>query len=215
MALATISAPTECRYIFSNNAVWSTCRNGFGLEVKGPEDYNPFYPIANLLDAAEQLTATYSIFRAFLFFNLVPYAGYTINSATLKFWVLYKANGSASYPYIQVCKGFQSNPVVVGDWADHTNQNEVLGQKETYDFGTGSYQELLLNGDGLAWVISKLGAVCKFCIKHQHDNENHELGAAHDNGIAFYHLAQGSAYTPQLVLDYTAIVAHSKAVFIA
>lgn len=184
------------RFIRSNHADWTTVRNGASLTVIIPTGTSPNY----LQGVRTDLTATFFMYRSFIFFDTSSVgAGRVIVSAVLSLNVYSKDNDDLVRPNIYITKGYQSDPVVTGDWAGQTAEVTDLGHIDLGDVATGQYNDISLNAAGLAW-INKTG-ITKFCMREDRDLSDEGPLAVSDNGLYYWMTQKGSGYEPKLTIE--------------
>jgi len=189
-------AQSNSRDVLSNSIVWPTCRNGNALTISWWYR-NPWF----WLIAGAWLTASFTIYRSFLFFDTspLPATAKILSSELLPFAASAQRTSSALHPYIQVTKGYQSDPVIVGDWHAQTDEALVLGQIDLDTIINGRYNSIPLNQNGLDHI--NLTGITRYCIKQQMDTENSRppLGT---NELYYYSPLKGGDYRPYLEVDY-------------
>jgi len=119
----------------------------------------------------------FTIWRAFMWFDLsdIPF-GVSIPNASLK---LYSKSVLNSLMHdIVITKGYQSDPVVIGDFdlvAPYTQRDEVTdrGRRNAGDFKPiGAYFETTLNAAGLSMVEAACGGTLLICLRSSWDVED-------------------------------------------
>ena len=194
--LRVFFAQPNNRHIRSNNIAWPACRAGSSLII------HPWYaPPTSRLVTRATLTASFFIARSFLFFDtsIMPDTA-LIQSAEL---VLYAENArrtsAATHPYLQVTKGHQNDPVVIGDWYAQTSEVLVLGQIDLDAIVNNAYNPIPLNQDGIGHI--NLAGETKYCVRQQMDTDNFRppLGT---NEIYYHSEQKGAGFYPRLEVTY-------------
>lgn len=184
------------RTIKSNAPGWAACWAGNALAVLG--NYAP--PNYVIMPGVE-LTVSFWAYRAFLTYDTTPMADTAkIQSAYLDifpFW--HRRTSSIGFPYLQITKGHQSDPVVIGDWFTQNAETLVLGQIDYDDLVNGTYNPIALNSYGLAHINPAW--LTRFCLRAELDVINFPpfLGA---NWVWFYSEQKGPGYLPALHVYY-------------
>lgn len=184
------------RTIEGNHAIWDTCHDAASGNLGAWHD-DPWYRII----AGAQLTATYWIQRAFLFFDTsgLP-SGAKIVGARLSLYTIGADCTSAiDYPHLCITQGVQDDPVVSANYGDQLPYTSIGGQVDLRDLVADQYNEIVFNDSGLAW-INKTGTT-KLCIRQQMDIIDHAppLGS---NQSWWYSAQKGTGYKAKLTVLY-------------
>jgi len=184
------------RTIRSNAVDWGSCRSGNSLVVGNWHNA----PLYRLLASSIQ-TATFWITRSFLFFDTstLPGTARVLSGELRLYGQIANKTSSAAYPYIQVTKGYQSDPPVIGDWAGQTDETQVLAQFHLDSIIISGYNDFPLNQGGLDHV--NLTGITRYCIRQEMDVRNvvPPLGA---NELAYWSQQKGAGWFPMLHVQY-------------
>ncbi len=184
------------RHIRSNNIAWPACQAGSSLMI------HPWYapPTCRLVTRAS-LTVSFWIARSFLSFDTasLPNAAKIVGAQLSPYAEAARRTSSVVHPYLQVTKGYQSDPIVIGDWHAQTPETLVLGQIDLAAIVNNAYNPIALNQDGLDHI--NLTGETKYCIRQQMDTDNFRppLGT---NEIYYHSQQKGVGYRPMLSVYY-------------
>lgn len=153
---------------------------GGDVQIHPPEYTTP----DNLCGVDDHYTASPWLFRTFLFFNLEALEGIVFSKVTLLLWC-YSSSPEPINPFC-ITEGLQDDPVVLANWVPQNAVTTILGQKNQEDFGTGQYNEIVFNSDGLALVNSKRGSTLKLCLRTKRDIDNDFWASLHDSTVYVY-----------------------------
>lgn len=184
------------RTIRSRHVAWPTCWDGSELSVM--TDYTaPSYAIRS----GAFRTVRFGIWRAYLTFDTsaLPDTSKIQSAQLLPYVYFFRRTSSAAFPYWQVTKGHQSDPVVIEDWHAQNPETTILGQIDYATLTAGLYNPIELNSAGLSHI--NLNGLTKYCLRAQLDIENQSppLG---QNDAWFYSQQKGAAYHPVLHVQY-------------
>lgn len=177
---------------------------GGGVAVLDPDDTNPDH----LCGVDDTMTASPWLFRSFLYFDLAGLEALGCGIVELWFWLYARADGIEN---VRVTKGLQGEPLVLAHWTPQNAETTLLGSIVYNDAVVGAWNKITLNLTGRTWVKSKLGSMCKLCLRTQDDVDNNFNPAVHDSYFHFY-LPHEVGKEPYLLF---AERVHSKAVLIA
>lgn len=188
------------------NTNWTLVRNGQYSPVIYPHGFGGTYYW--LRPGAWQTTSSYqyTIQRGFLQFDLsaIP-PGSKANSAALKIYAGARMGVSATK--VIITKGYQSDPLVVGDFdiaSPWTQRDETTdrGSKKQGDFTLGQYNTIDFNSSGLGMIGQAMGGTLKVCIRFQTDIEDTPPANIGVQQFAFKG-ALATGYEPSLeIYDY-------------
>ncbi len=171
---------------------WPQERNGVGCRT------NAF----DLLTAdCRDTTGDWSFIKSFLRFDLsgLSPAG-SWDSAKIHIMAVSSKFGAGD---IVLTKGYQNNPVVVGDWANHLATVGEISRRAIADWTQNVYLVFTLNAAGDLWVAEKLGSMMLVCMRLSFDYEDDEAGCTGDGGTANFTipLPASPEFSPKLVLE--------------
>lgn len=153
------------------------------------------------MSAATTLTVSYFVRRAFLSFNTstLP-AGITIVGAKLDIFVVSWLNtSSATYPFLYLQPGEQSDPIVTSDYGAQRDIGLQLGIKRFDSLVAGQYCSITLNEAGIAHINP--AGITKLCLRGQMDviDRAPPLGS---NSVVFHSYQKGVDHRPKLIVYY-------------
>jgi hypothetical protein len=196
MATEVTKIALQARSIQSNSSDWNSVRNGGNLV------FVEYVPPSNAVGVRAAVTASYWIFRGFLYFDLTNIqAGSRIpGTCSLKLWGIY-TSGNPAPEYVMVQKGYQTYPLLTSDYGgSQTNEASDYAHVLNGVWAIGSYNTFTLNAAGIAYVESCFGGYCKLCIRQRIDFENANPGGSYEcNARGYDHTESGK----QAVLVFT------------
>jgi len=184
------------RTIQSNWGTWPITRNGINLRVR-PEYGAPRYHLTTGWSG----TVSYFITRSFFRFDTsdIPDDA-EILEANLKLYIITAGWDAGSKPNIYVEPGYQSTPVVTGDWYPQNPETLILATKDLWTVTFGVYNDWPFNSDGLAH-INKAG-ITKLCTIGQNDFENVDPGLMARHSFNCHSYQKGLGFRPILEVKY-------------
>ncbi len=177
---------------------------GGGVDVIDPDATTPDH----LCGVDDTMTASPWLLRTFLYFDLAGLEAVGCGIVELWFWLYARATHLEN---VRVTKGLQGEPLVLAHWTPQNAETTLLGSIVYNDATVGAWNKITLNLAGRAWVKSKLGTICKLCIRTQDDVNNDFNPVVHDSYFHFY-LPHEVGKEPYLLF---AERIHSKAVLIS
>lgn len=174
--------------LWSTHADWATARNGASLQAMA--DF--------ILEA--RFTASFHLGRSFLSYNVPNLSSLSLASAVLRLKCYSKESVESAEPNAIITEGFQSNPLVIGDWTAQTAEITNYGQSSLYDMTAGEWEDIPFNAAGLALIEAAYGGTLDLCLRCQRDVEN-LAPLAGGNRVIFGTPSEGSN-APLLVLTF-------------
>ncbi len=185
---------------------WTQERNGVNCRT------NAF---AQVTIDCRDTTGDWSFIKSFLRFDLSSLDPSGVFSAAAIH--IYASSSKFGSGDVVLTKGYQNNPVVVGDWANHLATTGEIARATILSWIQNSYHVFTLNADGEQWVTDNLGGTLLVCMRHSYDYEDDQASATGDGGNANYTIpipAQPQ-FTPKLILtDYVEPKGRSKVIII-
>jgi len=187
---------TSNRTVLLNHAIWNNVHDA----ALGSMVY--LGPAPNYLQfAGSELTATYWLYRSFLFFDLtaVPASWTPVGGSVSLFVHSELHTSSIANPYLYLTQGIQSDPVTLASYGNQLPITTVAGQKDLRDFITPERNEVELTDYGVSLMTP--GTISRICIRSEQDVDDipPPLGA---NRITYSAEQAGAVMRPWLTLCY-------------
>ena len=154
---------------------WDICRAGNLPQIKAAGE-----PI----QAVAYLTASYNIYRGFLYIDLshVP-VDYSASGAELRLFG--QAKGTTPTTHV-VVEGIQADPLVDTSYQGAAATGTVLGSIDIGDITLEAYNTIQLNAAAMTLIRSKYGSTLKLCIKDKNDNDDDPMVYDVNRMFSFY-----------------------------
>lgn len=192
--LETFLGTWSNRTIAGTHGTWSVAHDATSGRIL--TNYKaPYYIIV----AGDELTASFWIYRGFLFFNTssLP-VGTEIAGAYLDIFVTWHrplAPGAA--PWLGITEGVQNDPVIPTNYGDQLPYTTIGGSKTLGSMTDGQFNRITFNQDGLPFI--KPGGITKLCLRGGHDIGDSPPGLG-TYYARFYSAQKTSEYAPRLTV---------------
>ncbi len=140
------------------------------------------------------------VYRAFLPFFIGLEEGSIITSATLS--VMGQANYVNTGDSGNITEGIPASPSALTTDDFNKFGDTVFSTAIPLNFANESYNDFILNADGLIYLKSKIGTWAIFCLRGTHDIANTDPGNE-ANGHIIYLSEAVAGKKPKLVITYT------------
>lgn len=182
------------RSISASHGTWSIAHDaGWGTILTN-------YKAPNyLIFAGDELTASFWIYRGFLFFDTTWLsADIKIAGAYLDLFITWhRPIAPGATPWLGITEGVQQDPVVPTDYGAQLPYIAVGGSRIISTMIDGEYNRIAFNDAGLAWI--KPGGITKLCLRADSNINDSPpgLGAYY---VRFFSEQRGIPYQPKLTL---------------
>lgn len=191
------AAPTTShRTAWQTNVDWPTCHNAalaFRVNTLVPPDY--------LMLAGCRLTASFFIYRNFLFFDTstIP-VGSDILSAKLSIFVKGKWCNIVTWRHLCITKGVQSDPVILADYGDQHPYIHIAGWVDMLTLTPGVYTDIPFFTSGLDLINP--GGITRLCLRAERDVIDYSTFTLYSSHLTYYGVQKGADYWPLLTVTY-------------
>lgn len=152
-----------------------------------------------LIFAGAYLSVRYFIYRGHLFFDTtsIPIGSEIAGGWLSLFSFEHKCTSSVIYPYLQITRGVQQDPVIPADYGYQLPFTTVGGQKDYRTFIDNAYNNIELNEQGAGFIQAE--GITRLCLRAELDVGDH-VPPFGTNWLKFYSHQKGAGYRPLLTL---------------